>query len=127
MIRLIRKTAHNEFFRFLLVGVSNTFVAYVVFLLLLPFMPYLYAYTISYCAAVINSYFMNIYFVFKKKASLLSFLKFPLVYVVQYFCGASILWLLVGQFGLHPAWAMVVVIIVTVPISFMSSRLVLKK
>lgn len=124
---LIQKTIRSELSRFLLVGVSNTLVAYVVFLLLLPFLPYLYAYTFSYCVAVMNSYFMNVFFVFKKKISLHSFLKFPFVYVAQYFLGASILWLLVGKLGLAPAWAMVVVIIVTVPITFLASRFVLKK
>jgi len=125
--RFVKKSAHSEFFRFLLVGISNTSVAYVVFLLLLPFMTYLYAYTLSYCVAVVNSYFMNVFFVFRKKVSLHSFLKFPLVYVAQYFLGASILWALVGQLGLPPAWAMAVVIIVTVPVTFLSSRFVLKK
>ncbi|MDO8811656.1 MAG: GtrA family protein [Gallionella sp.] len=125
--RFVKKSAHSEFFRFLLVGISNTSVAYVVFLLLLPFMTYIYAYTLSYCVAVVNSYFMNVFFVFRKKISLHSFLKFPLVYVAQYFLGASILWALVGQLGLPPAWAMAVVIIVTVPVTFLSSRFVLKK
>lgn len=127
MKTLIKKSTNSEFFRFLLVGVSNTLVAYVVFLLLLPFLPYLYAYTLSYCVAVVNSYFMNVFFVFKKKVSLHSFLKFPFVYVGQYLMGASILWLLVGQLGLAPAWAMVVVIIATVPITFLASRFALKK
>ena len=123
----IKKSINSEFFRFLLVGVSNTLVGYVVFLLLLPFMPYLYAYTLSYCVAVVNSYFMNVFFVFRNKVSLHSILKFPFVYVTQYFLGAFILWLLVGQWGVAPAWAMVVVIIVTVPINFLASRFVLKK
>lgn len=123
----IRKSMHSEFFRFLLVGVSNTLVAYVVYLLLLPFLPYLFAYTLSYCVAVVNSYFMNVLFVFRKKVSLHSFLKFPFVYLAQYFLGVSILWLLVGQLGLAPAWAMIVVIIVTVPVTFLASSFVLKK
>lgn len=123
----IKKSINSEFFRFLLVGMSNTLVGYVVFLLLLPFMPYLYAYTLSYCVAVVNSYFMNVFFVFRNKVSLHSILKFPFVYVTQYFLGAFILWLLVGQWGVAPAWAMVAVIIVTVPINFLASRFVLKK
>ena len=127
MKSLIKKNLHSEFFRFLLVGVSNTLVAYVVYLLLLPFLPYLYAYSLSYCVAVVNSYFMNVFFVFKKKVSLHSFLQFPFVYVIQYFLGVSILWLLVGKLGVPPAWAMAAVIIVTVPINFLASRFVLKK
>ena len=127
MKTLIKKGIHSEFFRFLLVGASNTLVTYVAYLLLLPFLPYLYAYTIAYCVAVLNSYFMSIFFVFRKKVSLRSFLKFPFVYAAQYFLGASILWLLVGKLGLSPAWAMAVVIIVTVPITFVASRFVLKR
>lgn len=127
MKKLIKVYLHSEFFRFLLVGVSNTLVAYVVFLLLLPFLPYLYAYTLSYCVGVVNSYFMNVLFVFKKKISLHSFLKFPFVYVVQYFLGASIMWLLVGKLAVSPVWAYGVVIVVTVPVTFVASRFVLKK
>lgn len=127
MKTLIKKSIHSEFFRFLLVGASNTLVTYVAYLLLLPFLPYLYAYAIAYCVAVLNSYFMSIFFVFRKKVSLRSFLKFPLIYVAQYFLGSSILWLLVGQLGFSPAWAMAVVIVVTVPITFLTSRFVLKK
>ena len=123
----IAEKTNSEFFRFLLVGLSNTLVTYVAYLILLPFMPYLYAYTIAYCAGVLNSYFMSVFFVFRKKVSLRSFLKFPLVYVTQYFLGWSILWLLVGRLGIGPAWAMAVVIAVTVPITFLSSRFVLKK
>lgn len=124
---LIEKSLNSEFFRFLLVGVSNTLIAYAVYLLLLPFLPYIYAYTLAYCVGVMNSYFMNVLFVFRKKVSLHSFLKFPFVYVVQYFLGVFILWLLVGQLGISPVWAMSVVIVVTVPVTFLSSRFVLKK
>lgn len=127
MKTLIKKSIHSEFFRFLLVGASNTLVTYVVYLLLLPFLPYLYAYTLAYCVGVLNSYFMSVFFVFKKRVSLHSFLKFPFVYVAQYFLGASILWLLVGKLGIAPAWAMAVVIVVTVPITFVASRFVLKR
>lgn len=127
MKTLLKKSIHSEFFRYLLVGISNTLVVYVVYLLLLPFLPYLYAYTLSFCVSVVNAYFMNVFFVFRKKATLHSFLKFPFVYVAQYLIGASILWLLVGQMGVSPSWAMAVVIIVTVPFTFVAIRFVMKK
>ncbi|MCR4302973.1 MAG: GtrA family protein [Gallionella sp.] len=123
----IKQHFNSEFFRFLLTGLSNTLVTYLAYLLLLPFLPYLYAYTLAYCIAVLNSYFMNVFFVFRRNVSLQSFLRFPFIYVMQYFLGASILWLLVSKLGLSPAWAMVVVIIVTVPITFVASRFVLKR
>jgi putative flippase GtrA len=127
MKALFRKSFNSEFFRFLLVGLSNTLVSYVVYLLLLPFLPYLYAYSISYCVGIVNSYFLNVLFVFKKQVSLRSFLKFPLVYVLQYALGAIILWLLVGQLGTQPGLAYTMVLIVTIPVTFLTSRFILKR
>jgi len=116
----------SEFVRFLLVGATNTLFSYLVYLLLLNFMPYLVAYTLSYCAGIVLSYFLNVYFVFRKTVSLSSFLKFPVVYVIQYSLGALILWLLVGA-GLSPNLAMIGVIVATIPVTFIASRFILKK
>lgn len=115
-----------EFARFLLVGASNTLFSYLLYLLLLNFMPYLAAYTLSYCAGIVLSYFLNVCFVFRKSVSLASFLKFPVVYAIQYSLGALVLWLLVGA-GLGPNLAMVGVIVATIPVTFIASRFVLKR
>ena len=114
----------HTFVRFLLVGATNTLFSYLLYLLLLTFVSYLPAYSIAYCAGVLLSYFLNVLFVFKKRVSFATFLKFPLVYVVQYALGASILWLLVSKAGASPALAMIVVIVVTIPVTFFLSRLV---
>ncbi len=127
MKSLIGKSINSEFFRFLVVGVINTLVGYVAFMLLLPRLSYLYAYTLSYGIAVLNAYFMSVFFVFKRKVSLTSFLQFPLIYVLQYFIGAFIMWLLVGQFSIGPGWSYAVVILVTVPINFLATRFLLKR
>ena len=116
----------HEFVRFLLVGVTNTVFGYLLYLLLLTFMAYLPAYSIAYCAGIVLSYFMNVYFVFKKRVSLVSFLKFPIVYVLQYALGIIVLWLLVGKAGISPPLAMLGVIITTIPVTFVTSRFVLK-
>jgi putative flippase GtrA len=115
-----------EFTRFLLVGLTNTLFSYVLYLLLLLAMPYIAAYTLSYCAGIVLSYFLNVHFVFKKRPSLASFLKFPFVYVIQYGLGVLVLWLLVGA-GMDPKLAMAGVIVVTIPVTFLASRFVLKK
>jgi putative flippase GtrA len=116
----------TEFSRFLLVGVTNTLFSYLLYLLLLQFLPYIVAYTLSYCAGIVLSYFLNVHFVFKKNVSLASFLKFPFVYAIQYALGALVLWLLVGA-GITPTWAMIGVLIVTIPVTFFASRFVLKR
>jgi putative flippase GtrA len=117
----------HEFLRFLLVGATNTALSYLLYLLLLSFMAYLPAYSLAYCVGIVLSYFLNVCCVFKKSVSLASFLKFPVVYLIQYALGAFTLWLLVGQFGVSDALAMIAVIIVTIPVTFISSRLVLNK
>lgn len=117
----------HEFIRFLLVGATNTLFSYLLYLLLLIFLTYLPAYSIAYCAGTVISYFLNVHFVFKKRVSLISFLKFPVVYLIQYALGAIVLWLLVGKAGLSPALAMIGVIIATIPIAFLVASFVLKQ
>jgi putative flippase GtrA len=116
----------SEFFRFLLVGASNTLFTYLLYLLLLNVLPYIGSYTIAYGAGIILSYFLNVLFVFKENVSLATFLKFPFVYLIQYSLGALVLWLLVGA-GISPNLAMLGVIVVTIPVTFIASRFVLKR
>ena len=115
-----------EFLTFLLVGATNTLLSYLLYLVLLTFLAYLPAYSIAYCAGIIVSYFLNAQFVFKKRVSLTGFLKFPIVYVIQYVLGVLILWLLVGKFSTPPEVGMIGVIILTIPVTFLASRFVLK-
>jgi putative flippase GtrA len=121
------KNIHGEFFRFLLVGAANTVSSYLLYLLLLAFFPYLIAYSLAYCIGIVISYFLNVRFVFRQRVSLATFLAFPLVYLVQYGLGALILWLLVDNAGVSPALAMAGVIAATIPVTFLTSRLVLRK
>ena len=121
------KSIQGEFARFLLAGATNTVLSYLLYLFLLEFLAYLLAYSIAYCIGIAISYFLNVYFVFKKRASLASFIKFPAVYLIQYCLGAVMLWLLVGGAGITPAIAMIGVIVVTIPVTFLASRFVLTK
>ncbi|OQA34067.1 MAG: GtrA-like protein [Betaproteobacteria bacterium ADurb.Bin341] len=118
---------HTEFLRFLLVGGLQTALSYGIFLLLHLFLPYAIAYSIAYGCGIIISYFLNVLFVFREKVSLASFLRFPLVYLVQYLLGLALLWLFIDRLGLAPALAMLSVIAITVPVTFLASRFLLKK
>lgn len=121
------KEMNGEFLRFLLVGAVQTLLTYLLFLLLLMVLPYPAAYSISFCCGIVLSYFLNVLFVFREKTSLASFLKFPLVYLIQYLLGIVLLWLLVDHIGIPPKWAMLAVIALTVPVTFLTSRFVIKK
>ncbi len=122
---LMNKKIGIEFFRFLLAGAINTLLSYLLYLSLLTFLSYMSAYTIAYCAGILISYFFNVLFVFKYRLSVTSFLKFPIVYVLQYVIGASTLWVLVGKVAISPVIAMIGVLIITIPVTFLTSRLIL--
>ncbi|NOU00020.1 MAG: GtrA family protein [Gallionella sp.] len=117
----------HEFPRFLLVGASNTVFSFLLYYWLLDYLGYLPAYAVAYCAGIVFSYFLNVRFVFKQPVSFIGFLKFPLVYIIQYALGAAALWLLVGLMGMSPVIAMVGVIVITLPVTFLASRYLLTK
>jgi len=121
-----RSGMRHEFVRFLIVGVINTIFSYLLYLLLLTILTYLFAYSVAYCSSIVLSYFLNAQFVFKKGINIASFLKFPIVYAIQYALGAILLWLLVGKADIAPELAMIGVIIVTTPVTFLTSRFILK-
>lgn len=118
---------HGEFLRFLLVGGVQTVLSYLFFLLLLLVLAYPVAYSVSYCSGIVLSYFLNTLFVFREKVRWSSFLKFPLVYLMQYLLGLALIWFFVRHLGIPPSWAMLGVIALTVPVTFLTSRFVLKK
>lgn len=118
---------HWEFMRFVLVGASNTFLSWALFVVLLRHMSYPYAYTLAYVISILSSYLLNVRFVFKESISLTGFLKFPLVYLLQYTLGMLVMWLLVGKFGVVPEFAMIAAIGITIPITFLASRKIIKK
>lgn len=116
----------HEFAKFLVVGAVNTGGGYVIYLGLLQAFDYRVAYTVSFVLGVMISYWLNAWYVFKEPLSLKKFLKFPLVYLVQYLTGGVLLYLLVGQFGLSPLLAPLFVVALNLPITFLLSRLIVK-
>lgn len=113
-----------RFARFLLVGLANTLVGYVLYLGANHFMDYRWAYTISYVLGIGISYLLNSWFVFREPLSMASLLKFPAVYVVQYAVGLAVVWLFVSRMELHEALAPLVVVPITVPLTYVLSRFV---
>ena len=116
----------REFFKFILVGGTNTFITYILYWLLLILLPYSIAYSVSYLTGILLSYYLSSKIVFKTQLSLSSFLKFPLVYVAQYILGLGLLALVVEYYGLPEELGMVVVIIISVPVTFLLMRFLLQ-
>ena len=115
-----------EFTRFLVAGAINTAVSYAVYLLLLAFVPYLIAYTISYVVGIAISYLLLTRFVFKTERRLATAMRFPLVYVAQYLMSSAVIVLLVETMDMRASIAAIVAIAVSIPITFLLSRIVLR-
>ncbi|WP_256711108.1 GtrA family protein [Paenibacillus sp. FSL A5-0031] len=115
-----------ELFKFGLVGLLNTIITYILYLFLLDHFPYSLAYTISYVAGIIISYFFNTIFVFKQSVSLSNFLKFPVVYLVQYLLNLLLMFVVVNKLLINEKIALIISIAVTFPITFVLSKYVLK-
>lgn len=116
-----------QFVRFLATGASNTVASYAVYLALLPFVHYLVAYTIAYLFGIGLSYALMTRFVFQTTARWSTALRFPLVYVVQYLLGSSIIHVLVAYAGVRPFLAALLAMIVTVPATFVLARVVFRR
>jgi putative flippase GtrA len=115
-----------EFTRFLISGAVNTAVSYAVYLLLLAIVPYLVAYTISYVVGIAISYLLLTRFVFKTGRRLATAMRFPLVYVGQYLMSSAVIVLLVEAMDVRASIAAIVAIAVSIPITFVLSRIVLR-
>jgi len=116
----------HEFGRFLVVGCLNTAVAYSLYFLFNLWLHYQLAYALAYLAGIFFSYWLNTRWVFKTTMNWKSFVSFPLVYVFQYSMNAILLHVLVEMFNLSEWFSPVLVIIVSIPVTFVLSRYVIK-
>ncbi len=118
---------HKEIFRFLLAGGSNTVISYSVYLLLNLVLPYVWAYSLSYVLGIGVSYVLQAKWVFHVPLSWKNFMAFPLVYLVQWLLGLAILAFLVEWFALNENVAPLIVIVATLPVTFIMSRFIVRR
>lgn len=116
-----------EFVRFFFVGGVCTLLTYLLYLLLLIWLNYQVAYTLAYLVGVVLSYFLNSFVTFKQKTSVKQFLTFPIVYIVQYIFGVLLLSIFVTYLNISKVLAPIIVIAVSLPLTFVLSRLVIVK
>lgn len=117
----------SEFFRFLIAGGVNTVLTYIIYALLAMAAHYEVAFTASYIIGIAISYVLNALFVYRTKLSLARAAAFPLVYLVQYGLGVALLYVLVDWLRMSKFIAPVVIVIVTIPVTFLLSRRIVKQ
>jgi len=116
----------GEAFRFLVGGVLNLGISYGGYLLLLHWLHYVAAYTISYVFSILTSYLFSAWFVFRQPLRARAALYYPLVYLAQFLLSYALLRILVELLRM-PAWiAPLLVSVFTIPVTFFLSRSIVR-
>jgi putative flippase GtrA len=118
---------NREFYRFIFWGGINTLSGYLIYAFLLLFLPYLVSYTIAFIISIFISYFLNSKFVFKQELKLSKAIKYPLVCLIQYLIGTISLYLLVQVLMVNKLLAPLIVVLLTIPVTYFLSRRILKE
>lgn len=120
------KSFSGEALRFLLAGTANTAITYGIYLLGLLVLPYRVAYTLAYALGIVLGYALNTWFVFRAPFSWRRMLAYPMVYLLQYGLGILCLSVLVERQWVSKQLAPLIVVVVTLPVTFLASRLLIK-
>ncbi|MFJ7736036.1 GtrA family protein [Lysinibacillus sp. NPDC097287] len=118
---------NKEIIRFLFVGGFNTIATYGIYLMLLLFFSYNISYSISYISGIAISFLLNSKYVFKVKLTFSKAIKYPIVYVVQYIINVIVLNLLVKNSIVNEMIAPILVIIISLPVTYILSKYILEK
>ncbi|HSS50945.1 MAG TPA: GtrA family protein [Thermoanaerobaculia bacterium] len=119
------RSSSRQVLRFVAAGAVNSGATWLLYLALLQWFSYRWAYSLSYVAGILLSFLLNSRFVFRVPLRWGKLLRYPLVYVVQYLLGYGVIYGVVGLAGLDPRLGPAAVLAVTVPVGFLLSRWVL--
>jgi putative flippase GtrA len=115
----------GRWLRFLIGGAINTGISYVIYLVLMQFLQYQYAYVIAYFGGILFSYWFNSRIVFDVPISLIRFLTFPLVYVIQYASSAIFLYLFVEFLRINKIYAPLATSAIMIPVTYAATKVIL--
>ncbi len=119
---------HYEIIKFVIVGVINTLNYYIVYLFLLKLLNvnYLVSHIAGFIVSFIISYYLNCYFVYKVEPTLKKFLSFPLTQVINMGIQTVLLYVFVKWFHVSSEIAPFAGLVITIPITFILSKWLLK-
>ena len=119
---------HYEIIKFIIVGGINTLNYYIVYLILLKLIDlnYLVSHVSGFMVSFIISYYLNCHFVYKVKPTCRKFIQFPLTQVVNMGMQTLLLYIFVQWFHISSVIAPFAGLIITIPITFVLSKYILK-
>lgn len=120
------KFFNREFLRFVIVGAINTGISYLFYLVLLRVVSTYVAFTLSFIGGIGLGYVLNTFFVFHERASVKKAAQFPIVYVVQYGLSIGLLFVLTEWLHISREFAPLLILCVSVPITFFLARAILR-
>ncbi|HDP6019879.1 TPA: flippase GtxA [Staphylococcus aureus] len=119
---------HAEILKFIIVGGINTLNYYVVYLLLLKLLhiEYMISHITGFIVAFVISYYLNCYFVYRVKPTWRKFVSFPITQIVNVSLQTVLLYVFVSWLNLPAEIAPFAGLIITIPITFILSKWILK-
>ncbi|MBS3536083.1 flippase GtxA [Staphylococcus aureus] len=119
---------HAEILKFIIVGGINTLNYYVVYLLLLKLLhiEYMISHITGFIVAFVISYYLNCYFVYRVKPTWRKFISFPITQIVNISLQTVLLYVFVSWLNLPAEIAPFAGLIITIPITFILSKCILK-
>lgn len=121
------KKSLTDLVKFVIGGVINTAFTFFLYLISQIILPYQVAYAVAFAVGIVFSYWFNAIIVFKTHISWKGFFAFPLVYLVQYLISAMLLGFFVERVGVPQRFAPLIVIALTIPITFVLTRWYLRR
>lgn len=121
------KKSLTDLVKFVIGGVINTAFTFFLYLILQIVLPYQLAYAVAFAVGIVFSYWFNAIIVFKTHISWKGFFAFPLVYLGQYLISAMLLGFFVERVGVPQRFAPLIVIVLTIPITFVLTRWYLRR
>ncbi|HDC9703831.1 TPA: flippase GtxA [Staphylococcus aureus] len=119
---------HAEILKFIIVGGINTLNYYVVYLLLLKLLhiEYMISHITGFLVAFVISYYLNCYFVYRVKPTWRKFISFPITQIVNVSLQTVLLYVFVSWLNLPAEIAPFAGLLITIPITFVLSKWILK-
>lgn len=115
----------KQFIKFGLVGISNTLISLgTYYLLYFLGINYLIANTIGFVVSVLNSYYWNNKYVFKKTQSghLKPLIKTFLSYGSTFLLSSFLLFVMVQHLGIPEIFAPIITLVITIPLNFLINK-----
>lgn len=119
---------HAEILKFIIVGGINTLNYYVVYLLLLKLLhiEYMISHITGFIVSFVISYYLNCYFVYRVKPTWRKFISFPITQLVNVSLQTVLLYVFVSWLNLPAEIAPFAGLVITIPITFILSKWILK-